>query len=126
MLLIVAALIPIGVTVVLSFGSGHDTSSGTWMRVFLPVTAIALLWVALLSVRQVRRILDPLEKLIDGTRRAGNQDFSTRVDVSVDNEFGELATSFNSMASRLGSQFTALTTLADIDDAILSRTISIA
>ncbi len=38
-----------------------------------------------------------------------------------DDEFGELASSFNSMAARLGSQFTALLTLADIDQAILSR-----
>ena len=36
-------------------------------------------------------------------------------------EFGELAVSFNSMAARLGSQFTALLTLSDIDQAILSR-----
>ena len=89
--------------------------------VFFPVTGLAVLVVALLSVTQVRRTLVPLEKLIDGTRRAGNRDFSTRVDVAADDEFGELATSFNSMAARLGSQFTALLTLADIDQAILSR-----
>jgi len=89
--------------------------------VFFPVTGLAVLVVALLSVTQVRRTLVPLEKLIDGTRRAGNRDFSTRVDVTADDEFGELATSFNSMAARLGSQFTALLTLADIDQAILSR-----
>src|SRR5262249_46748412 len=64
------------------------------------------------------RMLSPLELLIEGTRRAGNQDFSTRLG---DDELGELATSFNSMASRLGSQFSTLVTLADIDDAILSR-----
>ena len=89
--------------------------------IFLPVTALALLFVAFLSVTQIRRTLGPLEKLIDGTRRAGERDFSTRVDVSTDDEFGELATSFNSMAARLGSQFTALVTLSDIDQAILSR-----
>jgi diguanylate cyclase (GGDEF)-like protein len=72
-------------------------------------------------VTQVRRTLGPLEKLIDGTRRAGEGDFSTRVDVRSDDEFGELANSFNSMAARLGGQFTALMTLADIDHAILSR-----
>jgi len=89
--------------------------------IFVPVTALAILVVVLLSVTQVRRTLGPLEKLIDGTRRAGDQDFSTRVDASGDDEFGELARSFNSMASRLGSQFKALLTLADIDHAILSR-----
>src|SRR5262249_42494865 len=87
-------------------------------KILLPATVLALLIVALVSIRGVRRMLDPLEMLIDGTRRAGNQDFSARIG---DEELGELATSFNSMASRLGSQFSALVSLADIDDAILSR-----
>ena len=88
---------------------------------FLPVTALALFVVTLLSVVQIRRTLGPLEKLIDGARRVGERDFATRVDVPGEDEFGELATSFNSMAARLGSQFTALLTLSDIDQAILSR-----
>jgi diguanylate cyclase (GGDEF)-like protein len=93
----------------------------SFKSIFFPVTGLALLLVALLSVTQVRRTLVPLEKLIDGTRRAGDRDFSARVDESSDDEFGELASSFNSMAARLGSQFTALLTLSDIDQAILSR-----
>jgi len=88
---------------------------------FVPATLLSLLVVALLSVTQVRRTLVPLEKLIAGTRRAADQDFTFRVEISDDDEFGELAGSFNSMAARLGSQFTALLTLADIDRAILSR-----
>jgi len=88
---------------------------------FFPVTGLALLVVALLSITQVRRTLGPLEGLIEGTRRAADRDFSARVDASSDDEFGELASSFNSMAARLGSQFTALLTLSDIDQAILSR-----
>jgi diguanylate cyclase (GGDEF)-like protein len=89
--------------------------------IFIPVAGLALLIAALLSVTQVRRTLGPLEKLIEGTRRAGDQDFSTKVAVLSDDEFGELAASFNSMASRLGSQFKALLTLAAIDHAILTR-----
>ncbi|HVN35376.1 MAG TPA: EAL domain-containing protein [Casimicrobiaceae bacterium] len=115
-LLVIAALIPIAVTAALSLSPGHDRSALT--KVLLPVTVVALLVVALLSIRGVRRMLRPLEMLIEGTRRAGNQDFSARLG---DEELGELATSFNSMASRLGSQFSTLVTLADIDDAILSR-----
>jgi diguanylate cyclase (GGDEF)-like protein len=96
-------------------------ASAAFRRVFIPVVALAILVVALLSVSQVRRTLVPLERLIEGTRRAGNRDFAVRVDVRGNDEFGELAASFNSMAARLGSQFTALMTLADIDRAILSR-----
>ncbi len=118
-LLVIAALIPIAVTAVAvaQLRRTRRRSAGL-RRFFVPATAVALLVVALLSIRGVRRMLSPLEKLIDGTRRAGNQDFSARLG---DDELGELATSFNSMASRLGRQFSALVTLAEIDDAILSR-----
>jgi diguanylate cyclase (GGDEF)-like protein len=117
-LLVVAALIPIAIMAALSLSPGHDASRGALAKVLLAATVIALLVVALLGIRGVRRLLIPLETLIEGTRRAGNQDFSARLG---DDELGELATSFNSMASRLGSQFSTLVTLADIDDAILSR-----
>jgi len=94
---------------------------GDFEMIFLPAVALSLLVAALLSLTQVRRTLVPLEKLIEGTRRAGDQDFSTRVPVSGSDELSELATSFNVMNARLGHQFTALTTLAEIDRAILSR-----
>jgi len=87
---------------------------------FLPVTGLALLVAVLLGIAQVRRTLVPLEKLIEGTHRTGDREFSARVDVRSDDEFGELASSFNAMAARLGSQFTSLMTLSDIDEAILS------
>ncbi len=83
--------------------------------------ALALLGIALVSVWQIRRTLVPLERLIDGTRRAAHKDFSVRVEVDGNDEFGELAESFNTMTSRLGRQFTALSTLSAIDRTILSR-----
>jgi transcriptional regulator with GAF, ATPase, and Fis domain len=42
------------------------------------------------------------------------------VKVTSGDEFEELATSFNNMAKQLGRQFNALTTMAEIDRAILS------
>jgi diguanylate cyclase (GGDEF)-like protein len=47
--------------------------------------------------------------------------FPARIDGGGNGELGELADSFNTMAARLGGEFTALMTLADIDQAILSR-----
>ena len=94
---------------------------GDFEVIFLPAVVLSLLVAALLSLTQVRRTLVPLEKLIDGTRRAADKDFSTRVAVSGSDEFSELAISFNAMNARLGNQFTVLTTLAEIDRAILSR-----
>ena len=75
-LLVIAALIPIAVTAVLSLQSrARGAARRRLTKVLVPATAVALLVVALLSIRGVRRTLSPLEKLIDGTRRAGNQDF---------------------------------------------------
>ena len=94
---------------------------GDFELIFIPAVVLSLLVAALLSLTQVRRTLVPLQKLIEATRRAGNQDFATRVSVVGKDEFSELAVSFNAMNARLGSQFMALTTLATIDRAILSR-----
>jgi response regulator RpfG family c-di-GMP phosphodiesterase len=48
------------------------------------------------------------------------RDFDSRVTVTSGDEFEELATSFNHMAKQLGRQFNALTTMSEIDRAILS------
>lgn len=90
-------------------------------RIFIAVIVLALLLVALLSVSQIRRTMGPLEKLIHGTRRVADEDFDHRVDVVGHDEFGELATSFNDMAERLGRQLGTLKALSNIDQVILSR-----
>ena len=95
-------------------------AAAAFMHLFLPVLALAILMVIMLSVTQIRRTLVPLERLIDGTRRIAAQDFGDRIDIARRDEFGELADSFNTMASRLGKQFHALTTLSEIDRVILS------
>jgi diguanylate cyclase (GGDEF)-like protein len=95
-------------------------AASAFMQLFLPVLALAILMVIMLSVTQIRRTLVPLERLIDGTRRIAAHDFGDRIDIARRDEFGELAESFNAMASRLGKQFHALTTLSEIDRAILS------
>ncbi len=89
-------------------------------RIF-PLIILLALWVVLLfSLIQIRRSLVPIEKLQEGTRRIAHQDFQTRVTVTSGDEFQELATSFNSMADRLGRQFTSLKTINELDRAILS------
>jgi diguanylate cyclase (GGDEF)-like protein len=90
-------------------------------RIFLYVIVLTLLLVALLSVIQIRRTMVPLEKLILGTRRLSGEDFDYRVDVVRSDEFGELASSFNDMSARLGSQLGALKALSSIDQVILTK-----
>jgi PAS domain S-box-containing protein len=50
-----------------------------------------------------RRVVDPLDRLIDAARRVGGGDLSTRVAVEQKNELGELARSFNSMIRDLSA-----------------------
>ena len=90
-------------------------------RVLIGVIVLTLLLVALLSISQIRRTMGPLEKLIKGTRKLANEDFEHRVAVSSQDEFGELAGSFNEMAGRLGMQHGAFKVLSSIDQAILTR-----
>jgi len=89
---------------------------------FLALVLLSSLAVLLLSISQIQRSLVPLAELQEGTRRIAERDFASRVAVSSRDEFEELATSFNAMASQLGRQFQALSTAADIDRAVLSAT----
>ncbi len=89
---------------------------------FLLVTGLSSLAVLLLSMSQIRRSVLPLEELQKGTRRIAQRDFTSRVTVTSRDEFEQLASSFNTMATQLGRQFNALATAAEIDRAVLSAT----
>jgi len=80
------------------------------------------LWVVLLlGSIQIRRNLVPLEKLKEGTERIAGRDFSSPVAIASGDEFEDLAESFNTMASRLDKQFNTLTTIGEVDRAILAE-----
>jgi HAMP domain-containing protein len=81
---------------------------------------IAVAVVALLSNVMVRRTLEPLKKLTDGTRRIAGHDLTIRVEVDSPDEFGELGSSFNTMVERLGHQFRQIEAGSAIDRAVLS------
>jgi class 3 adenylate cyclase/uncharacterized membrane protein affecting hemolysin expression len=66
----------------------------------LMVTAIVSLGMILATFLMLRRNLRPLAKVIDGTRRIAEGDFSTRLKVRGRDEIGELAMAFNGMAAR--------------------------
>jgi diguanylate cyclase (GGDEF)-like protein len=89
---------------------------------FLIVVGLSSLAVLLLSMSQIRRSVLPLEELQKGTRRIAQRDFASRVTVTSRDEFEQLASSFNTMATQLGRQFNALATAAEIDRAVLSAT----
>jgi putative nucleotidyltransferase with HDIG domain len=108
-------------TVVLSQASDDVLAPLNYFkRVFPLVTLLCLTVVLLLCMIYIRRTFAPLEILKEGTRQIAQGNFSSLVNVTSGDEFDELAACFNSMSTRLGRQFKALTTIADIDRAILS------
>jgi signal transduction histidine kinase/CheY-like chemotaxis protein/HPt (histidine-containing phosphotransfer) domain-containing protein len=87
---------------------------------FLLVIASALSLVVLLSLSHIRRSLQPVALLQEGTARLAAGDFTTRVTVNSRDEFEDLAASFNRMTGQLSRQFHTLETLSAISRAILS------
>jgi diguanylate cyclase len=78
-----------------------------------------LLVIMLLSIRMIRRQLRPLERLTRATQRIAQRDFNEQLDSSGDDEFADLARSFNGMADSLKLQFSALESVAEIDRLLL-------
>ena len=87
---------------------------------FPAIILLSLFVVFLLSLIQIRKTMIPLERLRDGARRIGSGQFDAAVHVESEDEFEELAESFNNMTKQLGDQFAAQKTMAEIDRAILS------
>ena len=86
----------------------------------IPLTALlALALIVVLATSQIRRTLNPLSELLEGTRRIAAHDFKHPVQVDPRDEFGTLGTALNGMARQLDHQFTALRALAAIDRLIL-------
>lgn len=81
---------------------------------------LTLLGVSLLATVQIRRTMSPLEQLQHGTRRIARREFGVPVEVTSNDEFEDLAVSFNVMSSRLERQFSALTVRNEIDRAVLA------
>jgi len=89
-------------------------------RTFPLILVLTLVAVFLLSNVQIRRSMDPLLKLQEGTERIAARDFDTPVTVKSRDEFEDLAGSFNAMSRTLGKQFNTLTVINQIDQAVLS------
>jgi two-component system nitrogen regulation sensor histidine kinase NtrY len=56
------------------------------------------------SIRLARRIVHPIEDLVEGTEKLAHGNFNTRVEVLDDDEIGELSQAFNAMASEINKQ----------------------
>ncbi|HET9276325.1 MAG TPA: diguanylate cyclase, partial [Gemmatimonadales bacterium] len=86
-----------------------------------PLVLLASLGVVVvLGMSQIRRSVLPLAALRQGTSRIAERQFDSRVAIRSGDELEELGAAFNTMAAQLGRQFTALSTAAELDRAVLS------
>ena len=89
-------------------------------KFFLLVILLSFWVVLLLSLSQIRRNLVPIELLREATKKIAAKDFGKRVKIKSKDEFEELGESFNEMANSLESHLKIMTTINQIDRAILS------
>jgi putative nucleotidyltransferase with HDIG domain len=108
-------------TIVLSRNHEDTVAPMKHFRSVFPfVVALAVWFVVLFSLIQIRRTLVPLEKLREGTTQLSQQKFDSRVEIDSGDEFQDLGNAFNSMSTKLGRQFRALATINEIGHAILA------
>ena len=107
--------------IILSESTSSVLSPLSSFRYYFILIVLVCIWVVLLlSIAQIRRSLVPLRLLKQGTERIAGQDFQARVEVHTRDEFNDLAVSFNTMAAQLNRQFNTLTTIGELDRAVLS------
>ncbi len=96
------------------------SSLNEFKSTFLLITLLSLFLTLFLSLTLIRRNLQPLHVLKQGTEQVAGKDLSVRLDIQSGDEFEELGNSFNSMTQQLRKQFHTLATIDEIDRAILS------
>jgi putative nucleotidyltransferase with HDIG domain len=89
-------------------------------KTFFRVISLAILTVGFLSIIEIRRSLEPLNVLSESSRHIANGDFTYRANVTSNDEFEELADSFNLMTNRLAKQFADLESQANITRTVLA------
>lgn len=108
-------------TIVLSQAKSDILSSVLEFRRMFPLVMLLVLWVILfLSIYFIRKTLNPMDKLQQGTLAIAAGDLDTRVAITSGDEFEDLGRSFNTMTSHLKKQFNAMAVIDKIDRAILS------
>ncbi|MBW2703573.1 MAG: HAMP domain-containing protein [Deltaproteobacteria bacterium] len=91
---------PVGCVVVQFSNDALNAATRAASARVLVITGFIALAVILLSFLTLRRSLRPLTKVIEGTQRIAEGDFSARIEVRSGDEIGRLAEAFNSMAAR--------------------------
>jgi putative nucleotidyltransferase with HDIG domain len=89
-------------------------------KIFPQVILLSLLVTVILSIYFIRKSLEPLRMLKEGTHQIAGNNFNHRVEIASRDEFEELGEAFNHMAVQLSDQFNTLETSAHITRSVLS------
>ena len=89
-------------------------------KIFPQVILLSLLVTVILSIYFIRKSLEPLRMLKEGTHQIADHNFNHRVEIASRDEFEELAEAFNQMAVQLNDQFNTLETSSHITRSVLS------
>lgn len=128
----------LGYLFICASGAGFGAFLSNMFSNFLLSASLMLLCATILTMLLTQRLTAPLHKISEAAKKFGGGDFSTRVDVAGDDEVGQLAQTFNTMAANLEAidnsraQFmgniahelrTPMTTIKGFIDGILDGTI---
>jgi NtrC-family two-component system sensor histidine kinase KinB len=83
-----------------SLKAGYVATRAIWSTVF--VAASALIVALVFSLLLAERIVRPLRRFMDASRKISAGDYAVQVPVETDDELGRLAGEFNQMATQLG------------------------
>ena len=90
--------------------------TNAFSRTLLPALVLAILLVSWISLSQISKILVPLEKLSNLTKRIAKSDFKEKVKFTSNDEFQSLGESFNFMTSELAKREEKLLYQANFDN----------
>ena len=92
----------------------------TAIKIIALILIVTLLIILFLSSVQIRRNLEPLARLKEGTQKVSQGDFKSRIRVRSGDEFEELATSFNTMSEKIGRHFSSLSEMGRMITKVLT------
>lgn len=76
-----------------------------FVRTFALVALLTVLVAVMVSVKQIRNSMGPLNALMEGSRKIGAGELGTQVSITSRDEFEELGSAFNVMSGNLAEHF---------------------
>ena len=91
-----------------------------YKSVFPQALLLTGVFVTLLSLINIKRYMEPVEKLMEGTIRVGKGIFNQPVKVKSGDELETLSESFNDMAGQIDEHINIIKLIAEVDSLMLS------